>query len=72
MIDTHWLDNPRNIEVNFNDVTAATMELHDIKAALSTRMRNRLLDGDEVGMTIGDTLDSVIDFLTELERKAYE
>lgn len=71
MIDTHWLDNPRNIEVNFNDVTAALCDLRDIADAIPHRILHSRID-DESDITVNDAIASIFDFLTELERKAYE
>ena len=34
MIDTHWLENPVKLEVDYNNLTSAMFELYDIKEAL--------------------------------------
>ena len=72
MIDTHWLQSPKHVEVNFNDVTGALFDLYDIKESLSSRVKNKPLEGDCLGFTLGETLDSVIQFLEKLEVKCTE
>jgi len=72
MIDTHWLQSPKPVEINFNDVTAALFDLYDIKESLSSRVKNKPLEGDCLGFTLGETLDSVIQFLEKLEVKCTE
>jgi hypothetical protein len=72
MIDTHWLQSPKPVEVNFNDVTGALFDLYDIKQSLSSRVKNKPLEGDCLGFTLGETLDSVIQFLEKLEVKCTE
>ena len=72
MIDTHWLQSPKPVEVNFNDVTGALFDLYDIRDALSKKVKEQPLEGDCLGFTLGQTLDSVIDFLEQLEVKCTE
>ena len=72
MIDTHWLQSPKPVEVNFNDVTGALFDLYDIKESLSVRIKNKPLEGDCLGFTLGQTLDSVIEFLEKSEVKCTE
>ena len=72
MIDTHWLQSPKPVEVNFNDVTGALFDLYDIKESLSNSVKNKPLEGDCLGFTLGETLDSVIQFLEQLEVKCTE
>jgi len=72
MIDTHWLQSPKPVEINFNDVTGALFDLYDIKQALTRKVKKQPLDGDCSGFTIGETLDSVIEFLEQLEVKCTE
>ena len=38
MIDTHWLQSPKPVEINFNDVTGALFDLYDIRDALSKKI----------------------------------
>ena len=48
MIDTHWLDNPRLVEVNHNDTTEALFMLYDIRTSLSEKMKDMpLSDSDD-------------------------
>jgi hypothetical protein len=72
MIDTHWLQSPKPVEINFNDVTAALFDLYDIRDALSKKVKEQPLDGDCLGFTLGQTLDSVINFIEKLEVKCAE
>ena len=55
MIDTHWLQSPKPVEINFNDVTGALFDLYDIKESLSSRVKNKPLEGDCLGFTLGET-----------------
>jgi hypothetical protein len=72
MIDTHWLQSPKPVEINFNDVTGALFDLYDIRDALAQKVKEQPLDGDCLGFTLGQTLDSVIDFIEKLEVKCTE
>ena len=72
MIDTHWLQSPKPVEINFNDVTAALINLYDIKQTLTRKVKKQPIDGDCLGFTLGETLDSVIEFLEQLEVKCTE
>jgi hypothetical protein len=71
MIDTHFLEFPRLVEVNYNDTTAALFELYDIRQALSDRVKNKPLN-DDFDLTIGEALDSVIQFIEQLDQKCTE
>ena len=68
MIDTHWLENPRMVPVNYNDTTAALFNLYDIKRELSGKVKNKPLNGDFDEYTIGDALDDAIKFLEQLDK----
>jgi hypothetical protein len=72
MIDTHWLQSPKPVEINFNDVTGALFDLYDIRDTLSKKVKEQPLNGDCLGFTLGQTLDSVIKFLEQLEVKCTE
>ena len=72
MIDTHWLQSPKPVEINFNDVTGALFDLYDIRESLPHMVKEQPLDGDCLGFTLGQTLDSVIDFIEKLEVKCTE
>jgi hypothetical protein len=67
MIDTHWLENPVRLEVDYNNLTAAMFELHDIKAALSQKVLKQSYNSDFDDHTIEAGLNSVIEFLQTLE-----
>ena len=67
MIDTHWLENPVRLEVDYNNLTAAMFELHDIKAALSQKVLNQTYNADFEDQTIESGLNAVIEFLQTLE-----
>jgi hypothetical protein len=69
MIDTRFLENPKPVEIDFNDVTQALFDLYDIRETLSTTAKRKTTDG--LGSTVGTCLDSVIDYLETLERSVY-
>lgn len=68
MIDTHWLENPRMVFVNYNDTTTALFNLYDIKRELSDKVKNKPLNGDFEEYTIEDALNSAIEFLEQLDK----
>jgi hypothetical protein len=70
MIDTHWLESPRLIEVNYNDTTAVLFDLYDIRQALSDRVKNKPCN--DFDLNIGQALDSVIEFIEQLDKKCTE
>jgi len=72
MIDTHWLQSPKLIEVSYNDTTAALFDLYDIKRMLSDKVKNKPLSDDNDDYTIGDSIDSLIEFLEDLDKKCTE
>ena len=67
MIDTHWLNNPVRLEVDYNNLTAAMFELYDIKEALSQKVLQQSYNSDFDDQTIESGLNSVIEFLQKLE-----
>lgn len=67
MIDTHWLANPTRLEVDYNYLTSALFELHDIKAALSQKVLKQTYNADFEDQTIESGLNAVIEFLQTLE-----
>jgi hypothetical protein len=67
MIDTHWLENPVRLEVDYNHITSALFELYDIKAALSKKVLKQSYNADFDDQTVESGLDSVIEFLQSLE-----
>ena len=72
MIDTHFLQSPKLIEVSYNDTTAALFDLYDIKRMLSDKVKNKPLSADNYDYTIGDSIDSLIEFLEDLDKKCTE
>ena len=69
MIDTHWLENPVRLEVDYNHLTSALFELYDIKAALSQKVLKQTYNADFEDQTIESGLNAVIDFLKLLENQ---
>lgn len=69
MIDTHWLENPIKLEVDHNELTSVLFELHDIKNALSNKVLQQKYNADFDECTIESGLNSVIEFLTSLEKQ---
>jgi hypothetical protein len=69
MIDTHWLENPVRLEVDYNNLTSALFELYDIKAALSKKVLKQSYNADFEDQTIESGLNAVIDFLKSLENQ---
>lgn len=67
MIDTHWLENPVRLEVDYNHLISALFELHDIKAALSQKVLKQTYNADFEDQTIESGLNAVIEFLQTLE-----
>ena len=67
MIDTHWLNNPVKLEVDYNNLTSAMFELYDIKEALSQKVLKQSYNSDFEDHTIESGLNSVIEFLQRLE-----
>ena len=67
MIDTHWLENPVRLEVDYNHLTSALFELYDIKAALSQKVLKQTYNADFEDQTIESGLNAVIEFLQTLE-----
>ena len=62
MTDTNWNDGITN------DLSSALCDMYDIRNALSDKIKNKPKDADGTDTTIGDCLDSVIEFLEDLER----
>ena len=69
MIDTHWLENPIKLEVDLNELTSVLFDLYDIKAALSQKVLKQKYNADFDECTIESGLNSVIEFLTSLEKQ---
>ena len=62
MTDTNWNDGIAN------DISSALCDMYDIRNALSDKIKNKPKDADGTDTTIGDCLNSVIEFLEDLER----
>ena len=62
MTDTNWNDGIAN------DISSALCDMYDIRNAVSDKIKNKPKDADGTDTTIGDCLDSVIEFLEDLER----
>ena len=72
MIDTHFLQSSKLVEISYNDTTAALFDLYDIKRMLSDKVKNKPLSADNYDYTIGDSIDSLIEFIEALDRKCTE
>jgi len=62
MTDTNWNDGITN------DLSSALCDMYDIRNTLSNKVKNQPKDNDGTETTIGDCLDSVIEFLENLEK----
>jgi hypothetical protein len=62
MTDTNWNDGITN------DLSSALCDMYDIRNTLPNKVKNQPKDNDGTETTIGDCLDSVIEFLEDLER----
>jgi len=62
-------NNRKDIEMNTNDVASALLDMYDIRAALSTRIKNRPKDNEGSELTIGDCVEDVIYFLESLSEE---
>ena len=63
MTDTNWNDGIAN------DISSALCDMYDIRNTLSEKIKNKPKDADGTDTTIGDCLDSVIEFLEEMEKQ---
>jgi len=62
MTDTNWNDGITN------DLSSALCDMYDIRNTLPNKVKNQPKDNDGTETTIGDCLDSVIEFLENLEK----
>jgi len=62
MTDTNWNDGITNA------LSSALCDMYDIRNTLPNKVKNQPKDNDGTETTIGDCLDSVIEFLEDLER----
>ena len=49
-------------------ISSALFDMYDIRNVLSTKIKNKPKDNDGTIFTVGDCIDSVIEFLEDLER----
>lgn len=58
--------------INTNGLSSALLDAYDIRNALSKRIKNQPKDSEGTDTTIGDCLDSIIEFLEALESEIGE
>jgi hypothetical protein len=51
-----------------DDISSALLDMYDIRNVLSAKIKNKPKDNDGTMFTVGDCIDSVIEFLEDLER----
>lgn len=49
-------------------ISSALLDMYDIRNVLSAKIKNKPKDNDGTMFTVGDCIDSVIEFLEDLER----
>jgi len=54
--------------MNKDMISSALFDMYDIRNVLSTKIKNKPKDNDGTIFTVGDCIDSVIEFLEDLER----
>jgi hypothetical protein len=54
--------------MNKEMISSALFDMYDIRNVLSTKIKNQPKDNDGTIFTVGDCIDSVIEFLEDLER----
>ena len=69
MIDTRFLMNPIQLDVDFNNLTAAIYSIEDINESLSENLQNKIVNGDYPNETINSCLDNVMQFLLSLQNQ---
>jgi hypothetical protein len=69
MIDTRFLMNPIQLDVDFNNLTAAIYAIEDINESLSENLHNKVVNGDYPNETIHSCLDNVMQFLLSLQNQ---
>jgi hypothetical protein len=55
--------------INANEISSALCDMYDIRNTLTAKIKNQPKDNDGTETTIGDCLDSVIEFLEEMEKQ---
>ena len=69
MIDTRFLMNPMQLDVDFNNLTSAISAIEDINESLSENIQNKIVNGDYPNETINSCLDNVMQFLLSLQNQ---
>jgi hypothetical protein len=69
MIDTRFLMNPMQLDVDFNNLTSAIYAIEDINESLSENIQNKIVNGDYPNETINSCLDNVMQFLLSLQNQ---
>jgi len=69
MIDTRFLMNPIQLDVDFNNLTAAIYAIEDINESLSENIHNKVVNGGYPNETINSCLDNVMQFLLSLQNQ---
>jgi hypothetical protein len=54
--------------MNKEMISSALLDMYDIRNVLSAKIKNKPKDNDGTIFTVGDCIDSVIEFLEDLER----
>jgi hypothetical protein len=54
--------------MNKEMISSALLDMYDIRTVLSAKIKNKPKDNDGTIFTVGDCIDSVIEFLEDLER----
>jgi hypothetical protein len=54
--------------MNKDMINSALFDMYDIRNVLSAKIKNKPKDNDGTIFTVGDCIDSVIEFLEDLER----
>jgi hypothetical protein len=54
--------------MNKDMISSALLDMYDIRNVLSAKIKNKPKDNDGTIFTVGDCIDSVIEFLEDLER----
>jgi hypothetical protein len=54
--------------MNKDMISSALFDMYDIRNVLSAKIKNKPKDNDGTIFTVGDCIDSVIEFLEDLER----
>jgi len=57
--------------MNQNDLSSALCDMYDIRNTLPNKVKNQPKDNDGTETTIGDCLDSVIEFLEDEANEAF-